>query len=85
MLSGSKFKILHVASFIGNIGDNASHCGFYSILHSVMGGNASIEQQEIRKFYKNYHDADKLSFDLDFVDYANRFGLLIIGGVGFLD
>ena len=47
MLSGSKFKILHVASFIGNIGDNASHCGLYSILHSVLGDNASIEQQEI--------------------------------------
>ncbi|ASK35490.1 hypothetical protein CEK62_14450 [Alcanivorax sp. N3-2A] len=85
MLSGSKFKILHVASFIGNIGDNASHCGLYSILHSVLGDNASIEQQEIRKFYKNYHDADKLAFDLDFVDHANRFDLLIIGGGGFLD
>ena len=28
-------KILHIASFVGNIGDNASHEGFYCLLNEL--------------------------------------------------
>lgn len=77
-------RILHVASFIGNIGDNASHMGFYSILEGLLPHH-EIEQLEIRRFYKKYKNADKKYFDASFVDYANTFDLLVIGGGGFLD
>lgn len=78
-------RILHVASFTGNIGDNASHIGLYIILRKVFGPNISIEQVEIRRFYKNYSLPDKMSFDEEFVSKANAKDLLIFGGGGFLD
>ncbi|RCH56651.1 hypothetical protein DJ568_01970 [Mucilaginibacter hurinus] len=79
-------KILHVASFDGNIGDNASHIGFHSLLSRVMDeGTYSIEQLEIRKFYNNYTLPDKHRFDDDFATLANSYDLLFIGGGGFLD
>lgn len=77
-------KILHVASFAGNIGDNASHMGLSFILNHLFG-NVIEERLEIRRFYKNYSLPDKLSFDESFVNFANSFDLLIIGGGGFLD
>lgn len=77
-------KILHVASFIGNIGDNASHMGLYKILNKYFI-NYEIEKVEIRKFYKNYKHSDKMFFDKEFIEYVNNFDLMIIGGGGFLD
>lgn len=77
-------KVLHLASFIGNIGDNASHMGFYSLLDKYLE-KVEIEQLEMRRFYQNYTQPDKLCFDQAFVDYANTFDRLIIGGGGFLD
>ncbi len=77
-------KILHVASFVGNVGDNASHMGFNQILSSFFG-RYEVTKLEIRKFYKNYKFKDRIYFDLDFVNYANKFDLLVIGGGGFLD
>ncbi|MEO6497705.1 MAG: polysaccharide pyruvyl transferase family protein [Mucilaginibacter sp.] len=78
-------KILHVASFDGNIGDNASHMGFRTLLSEVMDAEYSIEQLEIRKFYNNYSLPDKQRFDEDFASLANKYDLLFIGGGGFLD
>ena len=77
-------KILHVASFKGNIGDNASHMGFYKILklHLI---DFKVKKIEIRKFYKNYKKSDALSFDDKFVESINNYDLCIIGGGGFLD
>lgn len=77
-------RILHVASFVGNIGDNASHQGFYTILDSLLN-DYEVETLEIRRFYKKYKNPDKKCFDKDFVDYANTFDFLVIGGGGFLD
>jgi polysaccharide pyruvyl transferase WcaK-like protein len=77
-------RILHVASFIGNIGDNASHMGFYSLLDELVK-EYQVEQLEIRRFYKKYNGLDKQYFDADFVKYANTFDYLVIGGGGFLD
>lgn len=78
-------KILHVASFTGNIGDNASHLGLYNVLKTVLGNRLDIEQVEIRRFYKKYSLADKMNFDLEFTQKANAKDLLILGGGGFLD
>lgn len=77
-------KILHVASFVGNVGDNASHIGFSNILDHFFE-TYSIEKIEIRRFYKNYRSSDRRKFDLEFINYANDFDLLVIGGGGFLD
>jgi polysaccharide pyruvyl transferase WcaK-like protein len=77
-------KILHVASFQGNIGDNASHIGFYNILDRIVK-HYKVEQLEIRKFYKNYNQSDKKIFDKTFIDYLNGFELCIIGGGSYLD
>lgn len=78
-------KILHIASFDGNIGDNASHIGFNTLLTEVMNDVYTIERLEIRKFYNNYTLSDKHRFDEDFVELANHYDLLFIGGGGFLD
>lgn len=78
-------KILHVASFIGNIGDNASHMGLYHVLNDFLYDNYCVHQIEIRKFYNNYKGNDKHRFDRSFIEFANNFDLLVIGGGGFLD
>ncbi|MFT5676460.1 MAG: polysaccharide pyruvyl transferase WcaK-like protein [Paraglaciecola sp.] len=77
-------KILHIASFVGNIGDNASHIGFQNLLADCVK-NVTISQMEMRKFYKNYQGQDRLNFDQNFIDYANTFDRVVIGGGGFLD
>lgn len=77
-------RILHVASFVGNIGDNASTMGLYNLFDEIIK-SYSVEKLEIRRFYKKYRFDDKKRFDRDFINYANTFDLLIIGGGGFLD
>lgn len=77
-------KILHIASFIGNIGDNASHNGFYNILNEILK-SFTIEKVEIRRFYKNYNKSDKMFFDEKLISYINEFDVCFIGGGGFLD
>ncbi len=77
-------KILHIASFLGNIGDNASHIGLYNIFDKLLDDYV-VTKIEIRKFYKNYQKDDKQYFNQEFVDLINDFDLCIIGGGGFLD
>lgn len=83
--SNKVLKILHLASFIGNIGDNLSHMGLHLILKKILKTQFEIDELEIRLFYKNYNLPDKRRFDRTFVDLANSYDLLIIGGGGFLD
>ena len=75
-------KILHIASFCGNIGDNISHKGLLNLLCQT-GFKFNIEKLEIRRFYNNYKYNDKLSFDEDMIKYINKFDYCIIGGGGF--
>lgn len=79
-----KLKILHLASFVGNIGDNASHAGFDEILANFFSKKPEITKLDIRKFYKNYSLSDKLVFDDNFISLANKHNLLVIGGGAFL-
>lgn len=74
-----KIKVLHLASFSGNIGDIASHSGLYDLLPQKE--NISIIQMEIRSFYQNVKENE---FDEAFCNYVNQFNLLIVGGGGFL-
>jgi len=75
-----KIKVLHVASFRGNIGDYANHQGFYKKFKKITP--ADFTQLEIRKFYKN---RDEMRFDESFVELVNKYDLLILGGGGFFD
>lgn len=77
-------KIIHLASFKGNVGDNASHMGFYSIL-SQLSLDYVVDKIEIRKLYKNYKGSDRINFDGDFIKKINGYDLCVIGGGGFLD
>lgn len=77
-------KILHIASFTGNIGDNISHLGLEIILENFFA-EFQLKRLEIRKFYKNYTGKDKHYFDFQFLNEMKDFDLCIIGGGGFLD
>jgi len=71
-------SILHLASFTGNIGDNASHYGTYNLL-----GVNNVDRLEMRRFYHNH--PNRMYFKETFVDNVNQYDLLLIGGGGFLD
>tara|TARA_R100001377_G_scaffold80923_1_gene60124 strand:- start:214 stop:1362 length:1149 start_codon:yes stop_codon:yes gene_type:complete len=74
--------ILHVASFNGNIGDNANHKGFYRKIKETLPDEyiINIKEFEIREvFWKNK------AFDAKFVEYANEFDLIIFGGGNYFE
>ena len=73
-------KILHIASFDGNIGDRANHSGFYNNLEKYITPKPKISAIEIRDFYNS---RNLRKFDLEFASLANKFDLLVIGGGGF--
>lgn len=75
-----KIKILHVASFSGNPGDIINHYGFYSLLDEFLYQKYDITKLEIRKTYQNYTGKDAWSFNEEFVEYANKFDYVFIGG-----
>lgn len=74
-------KILHLASFNGNVGDNAHHKGFYDGFVNVHG-DVTWEELEIRRFYKSWND---LTFDEEFVAKVNCFDALVVGGGNFFE
>lgn len=73
-------NILHIASFTGNIGDNFNHMGLVPWIESLMKKSVQWTRLEIRKFYWQ-----QLHWDEDFVDYANKFDLIIIGGGNYFE
>mgnify|MGYP000592670328 CR=1 FL=1 len=77
--------VLHVASFTGNVGDNANHNGTYGQLQENLGRDLRCELLEMRKFYQNYTKPDALAFDDSFVEQANEADLVLIGGGSFFD
>jgi len=73
-------RVLHLASFAGNIGDLANHAGARRMLAERLGFALEFTDLEIREFYwkqRNFDDA--------FVDYANGFDLLIVGGGNYFE
>lgn len=81
MSGGEKtLRVLHLASFVGNIGDLANHAGARRMLAEQLGFALEFSDLEIREFYwkqRNFDDA--------FVDYANGFDLLIVGGGNYFE
>lgn len=75
-------RILHVASFNGNIGDNAHHNGFRENFSKLIDEEIEWNNLEIRNFYKSWN---KMKFDEEFVKIANQYDLIIIGGGNFFE
>ncbi len=75
-----ELRVLHLASFDGNIGDNANHEGFYSHLERCRSFTFKIERLEIREFYWK-----RRFFDETFVETVNDYDLLIVGGGNYFE
>lgn len=73
-------RVLHLASFAGNIGDLANHAGARLQFQRHLAYEFSFTELEIREFYWKQR-----SFDDDFVRYANSFDLLLIGGGNYFE
>ncbi|GAL27516.1 hypothetical protein JCM19239_2478 [Vibrio variabilis] len=76
----SKLNVLHIASFSGNIGDNANHRGFRNTLENNTDLNIEYQEYEIRQLFRS-----QKPFDSDFVALANQFDLLIFGGGNYFE
>jgi len=74
-------NILHFASFIGNIGDNANHNGLYKNLSTNLKDlDYSITKEEIREYFWGLK-----SFSNELINLFNEFDLVIIGGGNFFE
>jgi polysaccharide pyruvyl transferase WcaK-like protein len=73
-------RVLHVASFQGNIGDGANHSGFRACFRAAFGKLVSFTNFEIRQTYWGESD-----FDNDLVRESNSHDLVIVGGGNFFE
>lgn len=73
-------RVLHLASFIGNIGDNANHMGFRPWFEKQLGLTVEWTNLEIREFYWK-----ERRFDESFVEMCNAHDLLVIGGGNYFE
>jgi len=73
-------KVLHVASFQGNIGDNANHSGVRKLLRKNLDFTLEFTNSEIRELYWG-----SFKFDDTFADIANKHDLVIIGGGNYFE
>lgn len=74
-------RILHLASFNGNIGDNLNHSGLYRSIEKEFGvKNFSVHEEEIREYFWK-----KKQFDKGIIKKFNLFDLIIIGGGNFFE
>jgi polysaccharide pyruvyl transferase WcaK-like protein len=73
-------KVLHLASFTGNIGDNANHSGFRAWFEGLVGIQVSWTDLEIREYYWR-----ERRFDESFLEMLRSFDLLVIGGGNYFE
>lgn len=73
-------RILHVASFLGNIGDNANHAGFRPWFEGLLNRPVQWTEFEIRDVYRRVS-----AFDAEFVRRANSADLVVIGGGNYFE
>ena len=75
-------KILHIASFKGNIGDNANHLGFRYTLSTLYPSlKFQFTDFEIRSTFRN----EKSFNDQEFIDLANQHDMIFFGGGNFFE
>lgn len=73
-------RVLHLASFSGNIGDNANHMGFRPWFEAQIGRAVEWSDLEIREFYWRERE-----FDDAFVALANAHDVVVIGGGNYFE
>jgi polysaccharide pyruvyl transferase WcaK-like protein len=73
-------KILQVASFKGNVGDIANHFGFRAWFERFFQEKTDWQEFEIRTVFRG-----EASFNESFVEFANEFDLVVIGGGNFFE
>jgi polysaccharide pyruvyl transferase WcaK-like protein len=73
-------RVLHLASFAGNIGDNANHAGFRLRLQAAFEQPLHYTELEIREFFWKQR-----KFDASFADLCNQHDMVIIGGGNFFE
>lgn len=73
-------KILHVASFSGNVGDNANHAGSYRMLARALGVPFTVTEWEIREYFWR-----KTSFDEKFAALCNEHDFVLFGGGNYFE
>lgn len=78
-----KIKALHIASFNGNIGDNANHNGFRKRLEETLNRKITYTNLEMREFYQSWNLRDFNSSE--FIDLCNNHDLVIFGGGNFFE
>lgn len=76
-------NVLHIASFNGNIGDNANHNGLRHILKDIFGEHITYDNLEMREFYQSWNLRDFNS--VKFIELCNSYDLVIIGGGNFFE
>src|SRR5699024_7456701 len=78
-----EIKVLHIASFNGNIGDNANHNGLRKNLERYLNRNFNFTEIEMREFYQSWNLRD---FNTEtFIELCNKNELVIIGGGNFFE
>lgn len=75
-------RVLHMASFNGNIGDHANHNGFRQEMRKYIDSKIEFVNLEIREFYKSW---GLRKFDDELVNFINEFDLFVLGGGNFFD
>jgi polysaccharide pyruvyl transferase WcaK-like protein len=73
-------SVLHLASFTGNIGDNANHLGARAQFDKNLPFQFGYTELEMREFFWGQRQ-----WDDNFVAYANKFDLLLIGGKNYFE
>ena len=74
-------QVLHIASFEGNLGDNANHNGTRKLFNeNLQDFHFKYTELEIREFFWKIR-----SFDESFAKHANEYDLVIIGGGNFFE
>ncbi len=72
-----QLKVLHIASFVGNLGDSAMHDGAYR----TRAEDSPLAMEYTRLEVREYFHWGQKCFDRAFVDYLNTFDLAIWGGL----
>lgn len=73
-------KVLHLASFSGNIGDNANHLGFRRWFEKLASQEIIWTNIEMREFFWK-----ERKFDQEFAELANQHDLLVVGGGNYFE
>lgn len=79
----NRIKVMHIASFNGNIGDNANHNGFRRKLGDSFNCDIKYDEIEIREFYQSWNIRDFNSEE--FIKLCNSYVLIVIGGGNFFE